>query len=74
MFIIIEMQTNNNSTAVVTPIPTATQENIALQKYYTALAAAAVSNVQLHTVTLLNEEGEVIRTEKFDRREIEVEN
>lgn len=73
MYVIIEMQTNNNSTAVVTPIQTATQENTAFQKYYTTLAAAAVSNVELHTVLLLNEEGVIMRNEKFDRRVIEPE-
>lgn len=68
MYIIIEMQTNNGSTAVVTPIQTATEEGTAFQKYYNTLAAAAVSPVELHTILLLNEEGAIMRNEKFDRR------
>lgn len=68
MYIIIEIQANDGGVAIVTPIPTFSNENIALQAYYTAVAAAAVSSVQLHTILLLNESGATIRFEQFDRR------
>lgn len=73
MFIIIEMQTTNGSTAVVTPIKTEEDQNKALNKYYTTLASAAISKVDTHTVMLITESGAVVRCEKFDHTEPEVE-
>lgn len=68
MFIIIEMQTNGESTAVVTPIKTEKEYNKALNKYYTTLAAAAVSTVDVHTVMLIDEKGDTVRVESFDHK------
>ena len=39
--------------------------NQALNKYYTVLAYAAVSDVSVHSVTLLDEYGAVIKNESF---------
>ena len=61
MYIILEMQTTNGSTAVVTPIKTEADYNKALNKYYTTLASAAISKVNTHTVMLINEVGAVVR-------------
>ena len=66
MYIIIEMQTTNGVTAVVTPIKTDTDINRALNKYYSTLAAAAVSKVEVHTVMLITGNGEVVRVERFE--------
>ena len=68
MFIIIEMQTSGESTAVVTPIKTEAEYNKALNKYYNTLAAAAVSTVDVHTVMLIDEKGETVRVESFDHK------
>ncbi len=64
MFIVIEMQTNDGATAIIPP-STHTDINVAYQKYYTILAAAAISSVETHTVMLVNETGAVIRCETF---------
>lgn len=63
MFIVIEMQTNGGE--VATLINKYTDLNQAYQKYYTVLAAAAVSNVEVHTAIILTETGDVVRVEHF---------
>lgn len=65
MFIVIEMQTNNGETTVVTPIKTKTDQNEALSEYYSTLASAAISNIETHTVMLITETGAVVRCETF---------
>ena len=56
MYIVIETQTANGATAVVTPEVYA-DRNEAESKFHTVLAAAAVSNVEVHACTVLNEYG-----------------
>ena len=63
-YIIIEMQTNAGSTAVVTPA-TYTDRNQAENAYHYALASAAVSNVETHAVSMLTEDGRVVRQECY---------
>lgn len=66
MYIVTELQTNGETTAVLNY--TYTDKNVALQKYYTILAAAAVSQVEVHTAMIINEIGLVEYRESFDRR------
>lgn len=64
-FIVIEMQKDaNGNVAVVTPAMYDNQ-NAAENKFYTALAAAAISNVPKHSVVLLHEDGFIIRSEVY---------
>ena len=56
MYIINEYQTNNGSTAIVTPA-TSADRNQAISVFYTKCAAAAISGVQVHTVTICTDEG-----------------
>jgi len=54
-YIVIELQTNNGTTAnIVTTYPTREE---AESKYHTILAAAAVSNVEIHAATILTPDG-----------------
>ena len=55
MYIVTELQTNGETTAVLNY--TYTDKNVAYQKYHTILAAAAVSSVEVHTVLIINEFG-----------------
>lgn len=64
MYILIEMQTNE-STAIV-PAKTFTDRLQAESAFYTALAAAAVSSVRVHTVLLVDEHGKVIRQDCYE--------
>ena len=56
MYIVIETQTNGNTTSVVTPA-TYTDLNEAESKFHTVLASAAVSNVEKHACIVFTEEG-----------------
>lgn len=71
MFIVIEMQTNDGVTTVVTPIKTFTDINKAYEAYYQILSAAAVSSVPTHTAIILTERGDVVRVEHFEHVEAE---
>lgn len=42
--------------------------NLAMAKYYTICAAAAVSEIPYHSAHLLQDNGNMIRQEIFDRR------
>ena len=66
MYIVIEMQTNGETTAVLNTV--FNDRNLALQKYYTILSAAAVSQVEIHTAMVVNEFGITEYRESFDRK------
>ena len=71
MYIVTELQTNGEVTAVLND--TFTDKGLALQKYHTILAAAAVSQVEVHTAFIVNEIGMVEYRETFDRRTYQME-
>ena len=54
---IIEIQTTENGSIVVTPIPISADRNEADSIYYQKMSYAAVSSVPIHSVALLNENG-----------------
>lgn len=57
MFIVVELQTNENGQ--IAPLVYGPYEGPqAEQKYHTVLAAAAVSNVHKHSAAILNDAGE----------------
>ncbi len=57
-FVIIEMQTTNGSTAIVTPASYA-DEVSAEAAFLQKCAAARVSGLDVHSVSLLDEEGKI---------------
>lgn len=65
-YIIIEAQTTDGTTAVLTYIENGT--NAALAKYFDKCAAAARSSVPLHAVSLITDNGNPVpnRHEAFD--------
>ena len=70
-YIIIELQTTNGVTAVDKEIKT-TYET-AEQEYHRRLMYAAVSEVPLHAVTMLTENGKMVKYECYDHRQPEEE-
>lgn len=58
-FLVIEIQTNTDGT-VGNLISAYTERNLAEQKYYTVLAAAAVSTLPTHAVALLTNDGQPV--------------
>ena len=67
MYIIVEMQTNGETTAVLTK--TAEDENHAKSIYHQVLAAAAISQVELHAAALLTDYGYVLEREAFEHKQ-----
>lgn len=65
MFIIQELQTTGGSTALV-PAVTKADRNEADRAFYTAVAAAAVSSVEVHTVILYDEHGNMIDRKYYE--------
>ena len=58
-YVIIEMQTTNGSTAIATPA--SYDNNISAEAaFLTKCAAARVSGLDVHSVSLLDEEGKVV--------------
>lgn len=66
-YVIIEMQTNNGSTAILTDQKGTRNE--ADSVYYLKLAAAAISKVPIHTVALLDENGACLMSGCYDHQE-----
>lgn len=59
-YIILETQTNNGVTAIVTPTAYS-DRNEAESIYHQKASAAATSNVEIHTVAFLTEDGRLVR-------------
>lgn len=65
MYIILEMQTNGDTTALTQPL-SYKDPNKADSAYYQKLAAAAISSVPVHTITMLDEHGRLIRSDYYE--------
>lgn len=65
MYIIQEIQTTNNQTALV-PAVTFTDRNEAESNYHMKLGAAAISSVQVHTVVMFDEHGNTIKRDYYE--------
>lgn len=65
MYIILEMQTNGGQTAIVPAVTKATL-NEALAAFYQAASFAAVSAVEVHTIMLFDQRGDLIEKLVFD--------
>lgn len=55
LYIVIELQRNGDQMSNIVTAHTTLQD--AQHKFHTVAASAAISNVQKHTVTLLNDDG-----------------
>ena len=63
MYVVIEFQQNGQS--VATLVNSYADRNLAEQKYHMVLAAAAVSQVEHHSCTMLTGEGKLIKNESY---------
>ena len=61
MFIVQEIQTTKNSTALV-PAQTFADKNQAESAWHLAMGAAAISAVEVHTVLMYDEHGNVVKS------------
>lgn len=64
MYIIIELQTNADGT-VGSLVYSAETSSAAEQIYHSKLAAAAVSTIPCHAVTMLTPDGDVVKHEAY---------
>ena len=68
-FTVLEIQSNEGTKAC---IPTIYEnENDALAKYYTVLAAAAISAIEYHAAHIIRSDGVMTEGRVFDRRTVE---
>ena len=65
VYIIIEIQKMNNGSCAVVPPTTYTDQRLAEQAYHTALSHAAVSQVNVHSVVMLDDTGARIKGETY---------
>ena len=65
MLILLEIQTENGSTALL-PALTYTDSNEAESAFHSKLASAAISSVDVHTVVMLDEHGNTVRREFYE--------
>lgn len=66
MFIVLEIQKDGeNPTAVLTSIYD--DDNVALNKFYTICAAAAVSEISRHGAIMMTVDGEILYQQMFVR-------
>lgn len=65
MYLILELQTTNGTTTLVTPVQTAVEKYEAMSKYHGLLQYAAISQVDCHTVVILDEQGRPIARETY---------
>lgn len=72
-YIVIEIQKAADESIAVPPIATYDNFFDALSKYHTVLAAAAVSAVPTHTCVILNDVGQEIRMDSYNKSEGEPE-
>lgn len=64
MFSIIELQTNGGTTLHI--YQTAETREQAMSKYHSVLSSAAISNVEIHTCFVVDEQGRYIARECYE--------
>ena len=66
-YLVIEIQKFSDGTVAVPPISTYDSFFEAVSRYHTILAAAAVSDVPVHTCCIINEVGQEIRMDSYNK-------
>lgn len=72
-YLVIEIQKYGDDTVAVPPIATYDSFFEALSRYHTILAAAAISDVPVHTCCIINEVGQEIRMDSYNKADGQVE-
>lgn len=67
-FIVIEMQTNSEGETALLTFQKATRAE-ADSQYYTILAAAAISQVPVHSAVMLTKDGGFVTSKAYDHRQ-----
>lgn len=72
-YIVIEIQKAADGTVSIPPVATYDSFFEAISRYHTILAAAAISAVPVHTAVILNEVGQVIAMDSYNKADGQVE-
>lgn len=64
-YAVFETQTTNEGVTVAVPIVVKATRDEAEQEYHSKLSFAAVSNVDIHSVGLVNQEGKLLKSECY---------
>ena len=72
-YIVIEIQKAVDGTVAIPPINTYDSFFDALSRYHTILAAAAISDVPVHTALIINEVGQEVRLDSYNKADGQVE-
>ena len=67
MFIVIELQTNADG-SVGNIVTNYEDRNVAESKFHQIMAAAAISDVTVHSALMVDEAGMVLKQDRYDRR------
>lgn len=65
MYVILELQTNGETTAVVSPVQVKETKDEAESVFHSILSYAAVSQVEQHTALILNPQGQLVESKCF---------
>jgi len=65
-YIVIEMQTNGETSAVISN--TFSDHNQAESSYHSILASAAISSVELHAAAILTDNGRLMCSQAYEHR------
>lgn len=71
MFTVIELQTTNSITSVITEVFQNREQ--AEQKFHTVLSYAAVSSVDIHAVSILSPDGSVLKNDVYYHNQTPIE-
>lgn len=72
-YIVLEIQKFQDGTIAVPPIDTYDSYFDALARYHTILATAAVSDVPVHSALILNDVGQELRLDSYNKADGQVE-
>lgn len=72
-YIVLEIQKAADGTIAVPPVATYDNFFDAVSRYHTILATAAISDVPVHSAAILNEVGQVVQTDSYNKADEQVE-
>lgn len=72
-YVVIELQKFADGTLAVPPVATFDSFFDAVSRYHTILAAAAISDVTVHSAVILTENGQEIRMDSYNKADGQVE-
>ena len=64
-YLIIEIQKSNEGPVAITPVEILETRDAAEHRFHTILASAAISQVNVHSVVMLDDNGDTVRKESY---------